>query len=164
MNEQKIETVILSCRIPKEVREKLEAIQSKRCFMRLNDALIYIIGEMHDKEFNNYKELIKNRPVRTPLTEEEKVVKQVARADAREEAKRNLILEKGRAICSTLDGTVINHGNGSFGCEYVLYEKVGKTVLKGKRIVPLDLLTDEHVELQYKGGSKAEVQELLASK
>lgn len=76
-------------------------------------------------------------------------------------AKQAIGLEKGKSICSRLDGTPIDNKNGTFACQFPLYEKLGKRVFTGSRVVPFDMLGEEHIEAQYKGGTKEEIKAIL---
>lgn len=151
----------ITIRINDVVREKLELLRDKRGFSRLNDTVIYAIMETYNSEVDNYREILKKRQPREVLSPEEKVKREAERESAKRTAKEVVMVNAARDICLLLEGTEVNNANGTFGCEYKLYEKVGRRVLVGKRIVPYDLLTSEHVSLQYKGGTKEEIDQLV---
>lgn len=82
--------------------------------------------------------------------------------DKQEQLARTAVeYDHASGLCKLLNGKIIDNNNGTFGCEYIMYEKIGKRVLEGKRTVPFDLLTREHVEAQFKGGTKEEVFAIL---
>lgn len=151
-----------SFRLSDEVKQKLYAIMQKRCLTSLNDAVIYTIVEVYEREVNNYKEAIKKRKdINQNRTPEQRVADELARQEEKRKTKDIVLLASGRRLCGLLDGREIDNKNGTYGCEYQIHEKVGKTVMSGKRIVPYDLLTDEHVATQYIGGNKEEIVDLL---
>jgi hypothetical protein len=147
--------------LPSEAIKKLEEIMQKRMLLSETATIIHCIVETHAREIENYKEIIKKRKRNDSLTPEEKILRDAERETAKKNARDLVMVQNARKICEALSGTEISNSNGTFGCEYRLFEKVGQRVLVGKRIVPYDLLTEEHVALQYRGGAKGEIDELV---
>lgn len=96
-------------------------------------------------------------------TPEDRVKAQIEKKKQDDEAKRAVLTEQALHICELLDGEIIEQEGGS-ACKYRLYEKVGKRIIEGSRTVPFENLHESLIETQYKGGTKAEILELLASK
>ncbi len=144
-----------------EILAKVAEIQEKRFLDTETDAFVYCVLEIHSRDCAGYKAVLEKRAQKTKLTPEEKEAKRILAQGSAKDVKAMVMNQKARDICLALGGTEINNGNGTFGCDYKLYEKVGKDVLTGKRIVPYDLLTTEHVTMQYTGGTREEIDALL---
>lgn len=143
------------------ILEKIERIKEKRDIRTFVDALWYCVCETYEQQFENYKEVLKNRPPRVVLSSFDKALKDMDDQKEKQKAKLDLINHKGRALCQRLDGIEIDNKNGTFGCEYQLFEKFGTRVMKGKRTVPYDMLGEDHAAVQYKGGTKEEIDLLV---
>jgi hypothetical protein len=63
----------------------------------------------------------------------------------------------GQNICVKLGGTVNTEEDGTLVCEYITYTKAGQRVMTGINTCPLHLLTAEHIDKQFKGGTKDEI-------
>lgn len=94
-------------------------------------------------------------------TPEDRLKNKIQKDKEEQVARTAVEYEYASGLCKLLNGKIIDNNNGTFGCEYVMYEKIGKRVLEGKRTVPFDLLSQEHVDGQYKGGTQEEVLAIL---
>lgn len=144
-----------------EIMEIIESIKERRMLRYDIDAIVYALVETYDRDFNNYKELIKSRSSKVGRTPEEKAQEDVQKQEEIRKAKAELIVTRGRNICDRLEGIEIKNPNGTFGCDFKMYDKVGKRVLEGKRTVPYDMLSESHIDTQYRGGSKEEIIKLI---
>lgn len=63
----------------------------------------------------------------------------------------------GENICRKLNGEQRTEEDGTMVCHYTTYTKAGKNVITGSQKTPLQNLTAEHIDRQFKGGTKDEI-------
>lgn len=145
------------------IKQHIANIRDKTGIGNDSDAIRYAIT-ICSKELNP-PEYIQKKQSSSPRqkydTPEDRLKNKIQKDKEEQVARTAVEYEYASGLCKILNGKIIDNNNGTFGCDYVLYEKVGKRVLEGKRTVPFDLLTQEHVDGQYKGGTQEEVLAIL---
>lgn len=124
---------------------KVKELQEKLGFNTETAVIIYCINQTHNKEFN-YVHVLKNRGSLSP---EEKEKLRLEQADRARGAKIEKNIERGRMICSVLQGTEQDI-QGNPHCEYVTYSEVGgKQVNTSISRVPFENMTEDLIHTQY---------------
>lgn len=140
------EHVTRTFRFTKTTNDKLLAIHNKVGHSNLIATLIECINYKYDKEFD-YVEIARQRMNQSPV---DRVANRILAKGKVQNTLEEAKIENGRAVCHALAGTEIDI-NGNPHCDYMTYTEVGgKKVKQSSNRDPLDLLTEEAVNLQYR--------------
>lgn len=103
---------------------------------------------------------VKNR--HKPSVEEE-IRDTIKRKEVYSDIKAEKVMIEGKRIAKLLDGEVFEE-NGVWYCRFTCYEYMNPTyVHEGSMTLPLEELSDELVDIKWKGG-KEKIKEVLAKK
>ena len=120
------------------------------------------INLYHKKTFPNYSP--GGRPDPLVVMNERKVKRLVTKEAVRDADKMDK-LRAGRELCEMLGGRSVQTPGGGWVCQYNTFDKLNKhEVSIGTAEIPLLALTESHLELQYKNGTRDEIKEIMDNK
>lgn len=123
------------------------------------------LREWHDTIFLDYrrqKAEAQSNPRQKFADPVERLEADLKRKEEEDKAKIALANKRAVELCEQLGGNIIMEANGSKACQYKTYEKIGQRVVTGSRKVYFDTIHQNHLADQYRGGTKEEIQTLLA--
>ncbi len=151
-------TYNLSEQTIERLEELRELIGHKSQTAIIENAVFYY----HKKECENYVTVIKNRTPKASASKqspEERAQKRAEAYEAERIARKETEYKRALAICEQMNAEVITNANGTKRAEYSVYEYLSDSVIiKGSQSTPLEHLTDAHVEMQYRGATRAHIE------
>lgn len=158
-NEQKPNRVVFQPSA--EFWDRIEQIKSKRLLLNNSEVIRFCIAETYKREFPDY---IVSRPKR--LSPQEKAESQMLIEKTKIKIKEETAYVKQKDICDRLGGI---EGDGY--CFYKTYSIIpGNTVEEYKVSEPFEVLTENHLDFQYRDlynqpglEAKKQIEKLIAN-
>lgn len=162
MEKTKKQSRTYAVRLSPDVDEAIEAVMEHTNIQDVANTIRYCISFTKSKLIPEYIATKKMAPKRViydnPI---DKVEAELVRKKEKAQAEHALKVREGMKICGLLDGEIVNQESGHTACKFALYEKVGTRVIQGSRTIPIDDLHQSHIDSQYKGGTKKDINALL---
>lgn len=164
MPRPKQETIKRSFLLSIPLDEKLEEIQEHLGLRTMTSAIEYCINSTYKKEIDNYVTVTKNRTPRTGMTADERAESSANKYQERQDARTKLSIERGEAIAKVLGGIVETDNAGNRICRWKIYQKeTPHYVSVGEFARALVELTEDLIDTQWRGGSREEIEAILAT-
>lgn len=143
-----------------ELNEKLDNIRNKMGFFSIAESLRYSISFTHDKMFPDYITVQKNR-----LAPQDRVKARLqAHDDFATDRATDLVNQQKDFCVNILKGELEPAGDG-FMCKWKTYYKVNdRMITDGELSDDIMNLSQVHIDKQYQGGTKEEIQAQLKKK
>lgn len=161
MARQKQETKRIAVNVSMQMLDKIEQLQEHLGYRTVTAVLEHCINTTYKKELDNYVQVSKQRQPRANLTPEERAKNSAIKYSEREDARNKIRHEEGVAICDALDGEISEDGGHTY-CTWNVYQKeTPREVSVASFTKSLLDLDESHVENQYRGGTKKELEEIM---
>ena len=145
-----------------EDQREIEILKSLTGIQSTADLFRSALRQWHNELEPLYSRRKTGKPKTMYETPEDRIKAKLNRAKEESDAKVALDKERQLGICQSLGGTIEEQTGGHMACTFKMYEKAGTRVLEGARTVPFDSLHESLIATQYKGGTKEEIEEILA--
>lgn len=169
MSETKVPTrngKVISLSLNEKVIDQIEIIKEATGMITTSEVIRYAVYELYNKvKTPAYVEAMQERRSRnTPKTIEERAEEQVTMTEARKDAQKKRVYERGMGIAEQMYNTrIVEHGNGFYSLAYDEYERVGARILMGEMQIPFENLPDDLPSKQFKGDTKEVILEMYAN-
>lgn len=164
MPRPKTETIKRSFLLSIPLDEKLAEIQEHLGLRTMTSAIEYCVNSTYKKEIDNYVTVTKNRTPRTNMTADERAESSANKYREREEARAKLAMERGEVIARALGGTIEPDNAGNRICRWKIYQKeTPHYVSVGEFARAVVELTEDLIDTQYRGGTREEIEAILAN-
>jgi hypothetical protein len=148
--------------LSEDIVRKLQEIQEHISSKTETTALEYSIHMCHEKIFNNYVAVAKNRAPRDVLSPEERADRDAKSEVALKERKLQILIEEGTKRAQLLNAEIETMPNGSQMATWKVYAKeTPRYVSVGELGKNLTDITDLDVTSQYRGGTREELEAIL---
>ena len=144
--------------------EKLEEIREHLALRTMTSAIEYCVNSTYKKEIDNYVTVTRNRTPRNIMSSDERAESSASKYKEREDARTRLAMERGEVISEALGGNIEVDNAGNRICRWKIYQKeTPHYVSVGEFARAVMELSEDLIETQYRGGTREEIEEILAN-